>query len=87
MVPREPRGADGPDGKVLVIAKPQHLRQCNQAQQNDLTSDDTGHGSHDDGHQRCDNRDATPCAAHPSLQRVIHVPRDARAFQKVRHQG
>ncbi|KAG1647824.1 hypothetical protein GQR58_030310 [Nymphon striatum] len=53
-----PRGADHTNREVLVIPKPQHLRQCDEAQQHNFTTNNPRHRGHDHRHNRSHNRNA-----------------------------
>ena len=81
------RGTDGPDGQVLVIAQPQHLRQRDQTQQHDLTADDPGHRRHDHCHQGGNDGDPATHLRQPEVQRVVHFLGNAGALQKRRHEN
>mmetsp|Transcript_29729 Transcript_29729/g.59094 ORF Transcript_29729/g.59094 Transcript_29729/m.59094 type:complete len:525 (-) Transcript_29729:1021-2595(-) len=76
---------DHPNGEVLIIAQPQHLRQRNQAQQDNLAPNDPRHGRHDHRHDRGDNCNPAPCPVQPDVQRGIHFLGNARPFQKGGH--
>ena len=70
---------------MLVVAQPQHLRQGDEPQKDDFTTDDAGHCRHDHRHHGCNDGDAAPEPTKRDIQRIVHILGDPASLQQRRH--
>ncbi len=79
-------GTDHTDGKMLVIAQAQHLRQRQNPQQHDLAADDPRQRREEERHDHGLDRHAARQTPGKDPHGIEQIPGDAGSIQQRRHQ-